>query len=78
MATTVRLRRIGKNPKKKPHFRITVYSSERGRDSKFIEELGYYNPTSGAVKIDKERFDFWAKKGAVISKTVMALAQKNA
>ena len=39
MAVVVRLRRIGKNPKKRPHFRITVFDQRRGRDSRFIEEL---------------------------------------
>jgi len=53
MAVHVRLRRIGKNPKGKPHFRISVFDERRGRDSKFIEELGFYNPVSKALKINK-------------------------
>ncbi len=76
MAVVVRLRRIGKNPKKKPHFRITVFDQRRGRDSRFIEELGFYNPVTEAVKIKRERLDSWIKKGAQLSTTVKNLLKK--
>lgn len=77
MPVVVRLRRIGKNPKKKPHFRITVFDQRRGRDSRFIEELGFYNPLTKAVKINKERLDYWKKNGAQLSATVEKLAKKS-
>ncbi len=76
MAVHVRLRRIGKNPKKRPHFRITVFNSQRGRDSKFIEEIGYYNPINETVKVNKERYDYWVSKGAQVSPTVKSIAKK--
>lgn len=76
MAVHIRLRRIGKNPKKRPHFRVTVLDSRRGRDSKFIEEIGFYNPINGAAKIRKERLDFWVKNGAQVSSTVQSLVKK--
>jgi small subunit ribosomal protein S16 len=77
MAVHIRLRRIGKNPKKRPFFRITVFNRTRGRDSKFIEEIGFYNPINCAVRINKERFDFWLKKGAQPSETVKSLLKKS-
>lgn len=77
MATVVRLRRIGKNPKKKPHFRFTVFNGTRGRDSKFIEELGYYNPVTGAFKINKARYEYWVSKGAQVSATIKSLVKKD-
>jgi small subunit ribosomal protein S16 len=77
MATVIRLRRIGKNPKKKPHFRVTVFSGTKGRDSRFIEEIGYYNPITGAAKIDVERFEHWVSKGAQPSLTVKNLVKKS-
>ena len=55
MSVVVRLRRIGKNPKKRPHFRISVFDQRRGRDSRFIEEIGFYNPLTETIKINKER-----------------------
>jgi len=76
MPVVVRLRRIGKNPKKRPHFRISVFNQTRGRDSKFIEEIGFYNPVTGAVKIKIDRLDFWKKNGAQFSATVSNLAKK--
>lgn len=77
MSVVVRLRRIGKNPKKKPHFRITVFDQRRGRDSRFIEEIGFYNPLTKAIKIKRERLDFWTKKGAQLSATVNNLLKKS-
>jgi small subunit ribosomal protein S16 len=76
MAVHVRLRRIGKNPKKRPHFRVTVFDERKGRDGKFIEELGFYSPTSQEIKIKKERLNYWIKNGAVLSDTVKSLIKK--
>ncbi len=76
MAVRIRLRRIGKNPKKKPHFRVTIFDERRSRDGRFIEEIGFYNPITGAAKIDKERFDFWVKNGAQPTLTVKSLVKK--
>jgi len=78
MAVHIRLRRIGKNPKKRPHFRITVFDERAGRDSRFIEELGFYNPVNGATKIKKERLDYWVEKGAQVSPTIKSLVKKEA
>ena len=55
MAVHISLRRIGKNPKGKPHFRVTVFDERMGRDSRIIEELGYYKPTTGVAVLKKER-----------------------
>ena len=76
MAVHIRLRRIGKNPKKRPHFRITVFDERSGRDSRFIEELGFYNPVSGLAKIKKERVNYWVKNGAQVSATIKSLIKK--
>ena len=76
MALHLRLKRIGKNPKKRPHFRIAVYEETRGRDSRCIEELGFYNPVSEAVKLKKERIEFWIKRGAQLSQTLRSIVKK--
>jgi small subunit ribosomal protein S16 len=75
MAVHIRLRRIGSNPKARPHFRITVFDQRRGRDSRFIEELGFYNPVSGMKRINKARIEFWVKRGAQLSDTVKSLVK---
>jgi len=76
MAVHIRLRRIGKNPSGKPHFRVTVFDERMGRDSRVIEELGYYKPISGAVQFNKERIAEWVKNGAQLSTTVKNLLKK--
>jgi len=76
MSAIIRLRRIGKNPKKRPHFRISVFSKRCGRDSKFIEEIGYYSPVTGTVKMNKERYEYWLTKGAETSATIKNLVKK--
>jgi len=76
MAVHIRLRRIGKNPKARPHFRVTVFDERAGRDSRFIEELGFYNPVTQEVKINQVRVNFWIKNGAELSPTVKSLLKK--
>ena len=78
MAVHIRLRRIGKNPKKRPYFRITVFDQRKARDGRFIEEIGFYDPTKNppSVKINKEKYDFWIKQGAQPSDTVKSLIKK--
>ncbi len=76
MTVRVRLRRIGKNAKKNPHFRISVYESTKNRDGKSIDELGFYNPLTGLVKMDTELLNSWIKKGAQVSEIVKSLAKK--
>ena len=78
MATRIRLRRIGSNPKKRPHFHISVFNETRNRDSLFVEDLGIYEPVGKGVqvKLNKERYDYWVKKGAAPTDTVKSLAKK--
>ncbi len=76
MAVRIRLRRIGKNPKKKPHFRVTVFDERTTRDGRFIEELGHYNPCSKIVKVDLERYTYWLGKGALPTLAVKTIVNK--
>lgn len=77
MAVHIRLRRIGKNPGGKPHFRVTVFDERMGRDSRIIEELGYYKPASGDAVLKKERIAEWVKNGAQVSATIKSLLKKS-
>ena len=76
MAVKIRLRRIGKNPKKRPYFRLSVFEETRNRDGRMIEEIGTYNPVTGAATIKKERYDHWVKNGAQASETIKRLVKK--
>ena len=64
MAVKIRLRRMGS--KKAPFYRVVVADSRSPRDGRFIEEIGYYNPTVKPVevKFNEEKATEWLKKGA--------------
>ena len=49
MAVKIRLRRMGQ--KKAPFYRIVVADSRSPRDGRFIEEIGYYDPTKEPSEI---------------------------
>ena len=73
MAVKVRLRRMG--AKKAPFYRIVVADSRYPRDGRFIEEVGYYDPTKepSVIKIDEEKAKTWLANGAQPTDTVKAL-----
>jgi len=64
--------------KKKPFYRIVVADSRFPRDGRFIEELGYYNPTTKPTtfEVDAEKVQQWVSKGAKPSDTVKALLER--
>ena len=72
----IRLRRMG--AKKQPFYRIIVADSRAPRDGAFVEELGYYNPTTepAELKVDNERAQQWMKNGAQPTDTVRGLLKK--
>ena len=72
----IRLRRVG--AKKAPFYRIVVADSRFPRDGRFIEELGYYDPTKNpiVVEVDTEKAKQWISKGAQPTDTVRALLKK--
>ncbi|MDP4144391.1 MAG: 30S ribosomal protein S16 [Bacillota bacterium] len=76
MAVKIRLRRMG--AKKAPFYRIVVADSRSPRDGRFIEEIGYYNPTTepATVKVDADKASEWIKNGAQPSDTVKRLFDK--
>lgn len=76
MAVKIRLKRMG--AKHSPFYRVVVADSRSPRDGKFIEEIGYYNPTTEptTIKIDAEKAASWIQKGAQPSDTVKRLLNK--
>ena len=76
MAVKIRLRRMG--AKKAPFYRIVVADSRYPRDGRFIEELGYYDPTKepSVLKVDDEKAKSWIANGAQPTDTVKALLKK--
>jgi small subunit ribosomal protein S16 len=72
----IRLARHG--AKKKPFYRIVVADSHSPRDGRFIDQIGYYDPTKNPmiVEIKKDKLDRWLKSGAQPSDTVTQLIKK--
>ena len=73
MAVKMRLKRMGQ--KKAPFYRVIVADSRSPRDGRFIEELGYYDPTKepSVIKIDEELAKKWLANGAQPTGTVAKL-----
>ncbi len=73
MAVRMRLKRMG--AKKAPFYRIVVADSRSPRDGRFIEQVGYYDPTKdpAIIKVDDEIAKKWLSNGAQPSDTVKKL-----
>ena len=77
MAVKIRLRRMG--AKKAPFYRVVVADSRSPRDGRFIEELGYYDPTKepAVFNVDNDKVKQWMANGAQPTDTVKVLLKKN-
>lgn len=67
----IRLKRLGR--KKNPVYRIVVINSVERSKGLPIVELGYYNPKTKEMKMNKELALEWISKGAQASDTVSYL-----
>ena len=67
----IRLKRLGY--KKNPTYRIVVLNSTTKREADPIQQLGYYNPKTKEMKLDKESALAWITKGAQPTRTVQFL-----
>ena len=74
---SIRMTRMGS--KKKPHFRLVVSEGRSALQSRFVENLGTYNPRvkPAKVEINRERVQYWLKKGAKPSDSVRTLLAKH-
>lgn len=72
----IRLRRMG--AKKAPFYRIVVADERYPRDGRFIEEIGYYDPTKEptVVNLDADKAKTWLKNGAQPTDTVKVILKK--
>ncbi|AAT27916.1 30S ribosomal protein S16 [[Mycoplasma] mobile] len=70
----LRLKRMGS--KFNAFYRIVAADARAPRDGRFIEELGYYNPFSKDLKIEKELVFKWLDLGAKPTETTKTLFKK--
>lgn len=76
MAVRIRLRRTG--AKNAPRYRLVVTDGRAKRDGRFIETLGYYDPTADPAvsDVNEERALYWLSVGATLSETAKRLLSK--
>ena len=72
----IRLRRPGKSIKRRYHYKIVVAEAKSARESKFVAQLGYYDPSRELLKIEIAEYETWIKKGAKPTETVATLFKK--
>ena len=72
----IRLARIGRHMD--PSYRIVVADERYPRDGRFIEEIGYYDPTKEptVVNLDADKAKTWLKNGAQPTDTVKVILKK--
>ena len=76
----IRLSRGGS--KKNPFFNLVVADSRNRRDGRFIERVGFYNPSAvtgvEGLRVDTARVNHWTSNGAQLSDTVSRLVKLHA
>lgn len=74
----IRLARGG--AKKRPFFNLVVADSRCARDGRFIERIGFYDPTAPqgreALRVNRDRLAHWQSKGAKLSHTAARLVKQ--
>jgi small subunit ribosomal protein S16 len=75
---TIRLARAG--AKKKPFYYITVADSRNARDGRFIERIGFFNPSAKGqeerIRVSQDRVAYWKSQGAQASDRVATLLKQ--
>ena len=76
MAVRLRLKRTGTT--NNPCWRIVAADARSPRDGKFIEEIGYYNPTTEPeeLKLKEDRIHYWLSVGAQPTEQVLSLIKR--
>jgi len=78
MSVRIKLKRYGR--RHQPHYRFTAVDRRRTRDTKVIEELGFYDPLNRdgekQVTLKRERVEYWLSVGAQPTETVRRLLEK--
>jgi small subunit ribosomal protein S16 len=74
----IRLARGG--AKKSPFYSVVVADSRNRRDGRFIERVGFYNPTAAegqeGLRLNSERIAYWRSNGAQLSDRVALLVKQ--
>lgn len=74
MAAKIRLKRIGR--KRQASYRVVVVEESKRRDTRVVDDLGFYSPHSDEVQLDTARALEWLKKGAQPTDTARTLLSR--
>jgi len=77
MAVKIRLMRLG--GRHKPFYRLVVADSRSPRSGRYIQAIGYYNPTTdpSTIEVDETKALSWLRKGARPSDAARVLLAKS-
>lgn len=75
MAVHIRLQRKGNT--NRPFYHVVAADHRARRDGRFLEKLGYYDPTTepSTIELKDERLQHWYSQGAQLSETVAKIAK---
>jgi len=76
MALKIRFRQQGRANRQT--YRLVVADIRSPRDGKYVEMLGWYNPTlaDNNISVNSERAQYWLSQGAQISDQAKAIIKK--
>jgi len=65
--------------RKQPFYRIVVADSRSPRDGRFIESIGYYDPTTDPprMSVKGDRANYWLQQGAQPTGAALSLLKKH-
>ncbi|AHB40377.1 MAG: SSU ribosomal protein S16P [candidate division WWE3 bacterium GW2011_GWE2_43_18] len=75
MSVSIRLTRTGR--KNLPSYRVVATQTRTKRDGKFLDIIGFYNPSTipASFDYDKKKFQEWVSKGAIVSDAVKKMVE---
>ena len=75
------IRLARKGAKKNPFYHIVAADSRFSRDGRYIEQLGYFNPTARGnetrLEINQDRIQHWIKQGAQPTDRIHSLVKEH-
>ena len=57
-------------------YRIVIAEARSKRDGKFVDDLGFWNPQTKKLKINKKKLGQWTSNGAQLTEGVKKLISK--
>lgn len=75
MSVSIKLSRVGK--KNTAFYRIIVAPTRSARDGKNLGIIGSYDPRTKTHELDKELYEEWIKKGAIVTEGVKKVLVKS-